>query len=277
MKDLAGKVAVVTGGGSGIGRALCLAFAAEGMKVAVADVEQAAADAVAAEVAATGGTAIPVRVDVSDRASTETLAEVVDRELGGCDLLCNNAGVLSFKHASETTASDWDWQLGVNLYGVVNGLLAFLPRMLAAGRGGHIVNTASIAGMRALGGTSGLLAYTTTKYGVVGLSEALAGDLAEAGIGVSVLCPGGVSTRIIEAGRNRPDRFGGPEEARRPAGAGGGLQTAMDPADVAALVVRAVKEDQLHVFTHPETRPLVEERCRTLMAAFDWLETARRR
>jgi NAD(P)-dependent dehydrogenase (short-subunit alcohol dehydrogenase family) len=168
--------------------------------------------------------------------------------------------------------SDWDWQLGVNLHGVVNGIQAFLPRMLSSGRGGHIVNTASIAGMFAGAGAPGLLAYSTSKFAVVGLSESLADDLASDGIGVSVLCPGGVATRIIDAGRNRPDSLGGP--AAQPtlqARQGGGMQTAMDPAKVAALVVRAVKENQLHIFTHPETRGLVEARCEQLGKAFNWL------
>jgi NAD(P)-dependent dehydrogenase (short-subunit alcohol dehydrogenase family) len=143
--------------------------------------------------------------------------------------------------------------------------------MLESGRGGHIVNTASIAGMSALGASMGLLAYTTSKFAVVGLSEALAEDLAGTGIGVSVLCPGGVTTRIAEAGRNRPERFGAQAAPARPqAQAGAALQTAMDPARVASLVVRAVKEGQLHVFTHPETRALVEGRCQELGRAFEW-------
>lgn len=271
MEQLAGKVAVVTGGGSGIGRAISLAFAAEGMAVAVVDVEAGPAEQVAAEVRATGARAMSAAADVADRAAMRALARRVDEELGGCDVLCNNAGVLSFKHALETSDSDWDWQLGVNLIGVINGIQAFLPAMVSRG-GGHIVNTASIAGMAALGGTSGLLAYTTSKYAVVGLSEALAQDLADHGIGVSVLCPGGVATRIGEAGRNRPERFGGPEPPRRPAGAAAGVPpTAMDPAAVAALVVRGIRENRLHIFTHPETKGLVEARCRTLRDAFDWL------
>jgi len=270
MDELRGKVAVVTGGGSGIGRALCLAFAAEGMRVAVADVEQPAADAVRAEVEAAGGTAIAAAVDVSDRAAVRALADRVYAELGSCDVLCNNAGVLAFKRAQETLDSDWDWQLGVNLGGVVNGVQAFLPRMLSSGRGGHIVNTASIAGMSAGAGAAGLLAYSTSKFAVVGLSESLAADLKSDGIGVSVLCPGGVATRIADAGRNRPERFATQAPPVMPPGAAG-LQTAMAPAAVAALVVRAVREDQLFVFTHPETRALVEARCQALNKAFDWL------
>jgi NAD(P)-dependent dehydrogenase (short-subunit alcohol dehydrogenase family) len=269
MQDLEGKVAVVTGGGSGIGRGLAITFANAGMKVAVADVEESRAEEVVAEIRAAGGTAIGIGVDVSDRASMRKAADRVYAELGSCDVLCNNAGVITVKRAQEALDSDWDWTLAVNLHGVVNGIQAFLPRMLSSGRGGHIVNTASIAGMFA-GATGGLISYTTSKYAVVGLSESLREDLAPDNIGVSVLCPGGVTTRIMAAGRNRPERFGGPEEPRRIEGAAPGVQQGMDPMDVAALVLRAVKENKLYVFTHPQTRGLVEMRHKDIMDGFDW-------
>jgi NAD(P)-dependent dehydrogenase (short-subunit alcohol dehydrogenase family) len=267
MQEMRGKVAVVTGGGSGIGRGLALTFAAEGMNVAIADVEVTAAEAVAEEVRAKGVLAMAAKVDVSDRAQLAAFADRVYSELGSCDLLCNNAGVLTFKRAQETTDADWDWTLGVNLFGVINGVQAFLPRMLDSGHGGHIVNTASIAGLFA-GATPGLAAYTTSKFAVVGYTESLRADLADTGIGVSVLCPGGVATQIGAAGRNRPDRFGGPEApAPRIATA---TQQGMDPMRVGEIVLRGVKEDRLYIFTHPETRPAVDARAAALAEGFDW-------
>ncbi len=268
MRDLKGKVAVVTGGGSGIGRAMALAFAGEGMHLAIADIELAPAEAVAAEVRALGVRALAQRVDVSARAELGALADRVFSELGSCDVLCNNAGVVAFRSVPEMDDADWDWVLNVNLMGVVFGCQAFLGRMAKSGRGGHIVNTASIAGLIA-GATPGIASYTVSKFGVVGLSEGMANDLAPVNIGVSVLCPGGVKTRIGAAGRNRPERFGGPElpDARVAAGS---QQFGMDPADVAALVVRAVKENQLHIMTHADTRPAVEGRFQRILEGYDW-------
>jgi NAD(P)-dependent dehydrogenase (short-subunit alcohol dehydrogenase family) len=268
MKDLKGKTAVVTGGGSGIGRAMALAFAREGMDVAICDVELAPAEKVAGEVRAIGTKALAARVDVTDRAAMGAFADRVYQELGSCDILCNNAGVVTFKPVQQMADSDWDWVVGVDLIGVINGCKAFLGRMAKAGRGGHIVNTSSIAGMIA-GATPGIASYTTAKFGVVGMSEGMANDLVAVDIGVSVLCPGGVKTRIAAAGRNRPEQFGGPEAP--PAAMVAGMQQAgMEPDDVARLVVRAVKENQLHIMTHPDTRPAVEERFKRILDAYDW-------
>ena len=267
MQDLRGRTAVVTGGGSGIGRGLALTFASEGMNVAVVDVEEDKAEAVAGEARAKGVKAIAAKVDVTDRGQMAAFAKRVASELGGCDLLCNNAGVLTFKSAQETSDADWDWTLGVNLYGVINGVQAFLPGMLASGRGGHIVNTASIAGLFS-GATGGLAAYTTSKFAVVGFTESLAADLAGTGIGVSVLCPGGVATQIGAAGRNRPDRFGGPE-APEPRIAGA-TQRGMDPLRVGEIVLRGVLEERLYIFTHPETKAGVDARTAALTDAYEW-------
>ena len=268
MQDLAGKVAVVTGGGSGIGRAMCLAFANEGMDIAIADVEQTAADSVAAEVRALGRRALAARVDVTDRAAMGAFADSVYSELGSCDILCNNAGVVTFKPVPQMVDADWDWVVGVDLLGVIYGLQAFLGRMAKAGRGGHVVNTSSIAGILA-GATPGIASYTTAKFGVVGLSEGMLADLAPVNIGVSVLCPGGVRTQIAAAGRNRPQEFGGPE-APPAAMLNAMQQTGMEPDAVAALVVRAVKENQLHIMTHADTRPAVEERFQRILETYDW-------
>ena len=268
MQELRGKTAVITGGGSGIGRAMALAFAGEGMNVAIADVELGPAEAVAAEVRARGVKALAANVDVTDRAAMGALADRVYADLGSCDVLCNNAGVVTFKPVQQMADSDWDWVVGVDLLGVINGCKAFLGRMAAAGNGGHIVNTASIAGI-ITGAAPNIASYTTAKFGVVGLSEGMANDLKPVNIGVSVLCPGGVKTQIAAAGRNRPDRFGGPE-GPPPQMVEGMRQMGMEPDEVARLVVRAVKENQLHIMTHADTRPAVEARFERILAAYDW-------
>lgn len=270
MQDLKGCVAVVTGGGSGIGRAMALAFAAEGMHVALADVELAAAEAVANEARAKGVKAIAAKLDVMDREAMRAFADRVYAELGSCDVLCNNAGVVAFRPIPEMRDSDWDWVVGVDLLGVINGVAIFLPRMAASGRPGHVVNTASIAGMIA-GATPGIASYTTAKFGVVGMSEGMLNDLKQAGvpIGVSVLCPGGVKTQIGAAGRNRPEQFGGPEQPNRQIVAGA-TQFGMEPDAVAQLVLRAIREDQLHIMTHEDTRQGVADRFDRILKAYDW-------
>jgi len=183
-------------------------------------------------------------------------------------VLCNNAGVVAFRRAQEMSDSDWDWVVGVDLMGVIYGVQAFLPTIVAQGEGGHVVNTSSIAGMIA-GATPGIASYTTAKFGVVGMSEGMAIDLEPINIGVSVLCPGGVKTQIGAAGRNRPDKFGGPEAMNERIQAGA-TQFGMEPDDVAALVVRAVKENQLHIMTHADTKAGVEARYNAIMTAYDW-------
>jgi NAD(P)-dependent dehydrogenase (short-subunit alcohol dehydrogenase family) len=271
VKDLAGKVAVVTGGGSGIGRALALALADEGMDVAVADYEAAAAERVANDVAETGVRSLAATVDVSDRAAMYALADRVFAELGGCHLLCNNAGVMLTGPALEVDDDAWDWIVNVNLGGAIHGLQAFLPRMVAQGQGGHVVNTASMVGMQA-GDRPGLAAYRTTKYGIVGLTESLAVELSGHGIGCSLLCPGLVRTLLTESGEHRPARFGGPSLPSEQLRAATPLfdQSGMDPARVAELVVRAVKEDQFYIFTHPETGADIDKRLDRILEAYEW-------
>lgn len=265
MRELRGKTSVITGAASGIGRAMALAFAAEGMNVVVADIEQAPADAVAGEVRATGVGAIAVRTDVADRRSVGALADRAYAEFGAVHLLCNNAGVVSFRTVQQTKDSDWDWVLAVNLHGVVYGLQAFLPRLLAQGGEAHIVNTASIAGLIPVE-LFGHVSYTTSKYAVVGLSESMRLELAADNIGVSVLCPGGVRTRLGDAGRNRPAVFGGAEPPRP--GLGDGVLAGMDPADVARMVVRGVVDNRLYILTHPGTKAGVEARFRAILDAY---------
>src|SRR5882672_5491751 len=201
MRDLAGRVAVVTGGGSGIGRAMVKRFAREGAKVVVADVDESALAAVVASVRIRGGEALGVRTDVTELASVQALAATAFATFGKVHVLCNNAGVALWGGLEAATHRDWQWVLGVNLWGVIHGVEAFVPRMIALKEPGHIVNTASMAGLVA---TRGLGIYNTSKYAVVGLSETLAKDLRPYGIGVSVLCPMGVATQIRASERNRP-------------------------------------------------------------------------
>jgi len=203
MREFAGKVAVVTGGASGIGFALAERFAAEQMRVVLADVEAAALARAAATLRAQGATVLAVQTDVADGASVEALARQSYATFGAVHILCNNAGVSLGGPLWLASEADWSWLLGVNLWGVVHGLRAFLPRMLAGGEAGHVVNTSSLSGLIAPPGGG---VYAASKFAVVGLTESLAQELAASGapIGVSLLCPAGVATAIMDAERNRP-------------------------------------------------------------------------
>ncbi|MGH7354170.1 MAG: SDR family NAD(P)-dependent oxidoreductase [Candidatus Rokuibacteriota bacterium] len=248
MNTLTGKVAVVTGGASGIGRSLALAFARERAKVVLADVDEAGMARVAGEIKAAGSEAATVHTDVADLASVQALAERAFATFGRVHVLCNNAGVALWGGLETMTHRDWQWALGVNLWGVIHGLEAFLPRMIAQKEGGHVVNTASMAGLVA---TRGLGVYNTTKYAVVGLSETLAKDLKPHGIGVTVLCPMGVATQIRASERNRPAALrnaGGPG----PAEAVELMGRTLDPDTVAGMVLAAIRADELYVITHDE-------------------------
>jgi len=255
VDSLRDRVAVVTGGGSGIGRALVDVFAREGARIVVADVDEASAAEVADAVRKRGGTALAVRTDVSDRGQVQALADRAFGELGAVDVLCNNAGVAIWGPLEDATHQDWQWVLGVNLWGVIHGLEAFLPRMIASGRRGHVVNTASMAGLLA---TRGLGVYNTSKYAVVGLSETLVKDLAPHGIGVSVLCPLGVATRIRASDRNRPAHLrNASARAVAPMELDG---STLAPEAVAEMVLSAVLENRLYVITHPEALEPIRRR-----------------
>jgi NAD(P)-dependent dehydrogenase (short-subunit alcohol dehydrogenase family) len=269
MRDFKGKGAFVTGGASGIGFGLASAFLQAGMKVMIADIEQAALDRAVAELRVLGE-AHGVLCDVADRASVERAAETAFNALGRVHVLCNNAGVGGAAGPQEKIKpGDWEWVIGVNLMGVIHGTGAVLPHIKAHGEGGHVVNVASLAGMASV---PTMAPYCATKFAVVALSEGLAAELQGSPVGVSVLCPGWVRTRITESGRNRAERFGArTEQSASPVAAmiAASVQTGMDPAAVAARVMAAIRDNELYVFTHPEMRGATEERFRRILAAFD--------
>lgn len=276
MEELEGKVAAITGGGSGIGEALAHACARAGMDVSLADIELEKAEQVAAAVRESGRRAIATQADVAKFDSVKTFADRTFDELGACHLLANNAGVLVMGATHERTLEDWEWILGVNVKGVIHGVRAFVPRIIEQGQGGHIVNTASISGLLALPANG---AYATSKFAVLGLTESLRIDLAGEGIGVSALCPAAVKTGILKSQRNRPKEFGESKISRKDAlavmEAGDAANaTFVDPEQVAVAVLAAVRNDEPYVITHPGIKPHVEARLRAILEAHD---TARER
>lgn len=263
MEKINGRVAVVTGGASGIGRALAQALARQGARVVVADVDEAGMAETVEAIKKGGGDAIAVRTDVSALGEVQALADRARSAFGAVHILCNNAGVAVYGGLETATYQDWQWVIGVNLWGVIHGLLAFLPGMIAQREEGHIVNTASMAGLVA---TKGLGVYNTTKYAVVGLSETLAKDLEPYRIGVSVLCPIGVATRIRESERNRPEalRNPGAQEKGEPPQLMGRV---LKPEEVADKVITAIRRNQLYVITHAEGLEALRRRFQRLEQA----------
>ena len=271
MRELDGGVAVVTGAGSGIGEGIARAAAAAGMRVVAGDIEQAAVERVAKEIEERGGEAIGVHCDVTRRADLDALADAAWKHFGGCHLLCNNAGVLVRGPLPSMSDADWRWVLEVNLFGVVNGIQAFVPRMIEQRAPAHVVNTASVAGLCILPEHG---VYSASKFAVVALSESLRNDLAPHGIGVSVLCPGGVVTRIQESDRNRPDGVRGPlrtlaQPSQETIAAARAREEMLSPDEVGAIVLDAVRADEPWVITHPAWRPRIAQRSDALLAAFD--------
>lgn len=273
MREFAGKTAFVTGGASGIGLALGRAFAAEGMQVVLADIEAAALPSAVDSLKELGAEANGVVCDVADPASVERAAQAAYEAFGRVHVVCNNAGVAGGGGIDDISLDDWRWVLDVNLMGVLHGIRTFVPHIRAHGEGGHIVNTASLAGLQC---GLGFSPYVASKFAVVGMSEGLAMQLAPHGIGVSVLCPGWVNTRIGESGRNRPQRYGTAPavDPGSPAGAVVAqiaelLRSGLDPAAIAAQVLTAIREDELYVFTHPQMRGEVDERFAGIEAALD--------
>jgi NAD(P)-dependent dehydrogenase (short-subunit alcohol dehydrogenase family) len=269
--DFRGKTAFITGGASGIGFAMARAFGRAGMNVVVADIDLGAAKAAVDRLASEQVKALPVLCDVTERAVVQRAALETIAAFGKVHVVCNNAGVAVGGRMGTLRERDWDWIIDVNLKGVIYGFETFVPLIKSHGEGGHIVNTASMAGMIS---PPGMEPYTATKFAVVAMSEGWFQQLAPLGIGVSVLCPGFVRTRIHESGRARPDRYGGQGEVDP--GVGATLQEAadnvmhgLDPDIVGTRVLEAVKANELYIFTHPEMKEFVETRFKNIMAAFD--------
>jgi NAD(P)-dependent dehydrogenase (short-subunit alcohol dehydrogenase family) len=265
VRELSGKVAVVTGAASGIGRALAVRFAGEGMTLMLADVDPGGL----AETAALAGDArvLTQIVDVSDAAAVQHLADRCYGELGAVHVLCNNAGVFQGGHMWTRGEEDFAWLLGVNLWGVLHGIRAFVPRMIAQDTEGHIVNTVSVAGLFATRGAGG---YAVTKYAALAASQALAQDLAAAGsrLRVTALCPGAVRTRISDSARVRPAELAGTptqDEVDVAASVGRSAARGIDPAEVAELVVRAIHEERFLVLTDPKYAARLRSQTETLL------------
>lgn len=268
-----GSVAVVTGGASGIGLAMARAFAARSCRVVVADIERPRLDEAVEELTAAGADVIGVPTDVSDREQVLSLADVTIDHFGGVDIVCNNAGVGSRGlPIAELPVEDYRWLFGVNFYGVLHGIEAFLPH-LRLQNSGHIVNTASVASWLHM---QGMGPYNATKAAVLALSETLHHELADeqSSVGVSVVCPFWVRTRLGTSDRNRPEQyafeFTGDQAAkidvRRERIAKVFAEDAIEPAEVAELVVSAVEENRFYVFTHPDAMGQIEERFRRVIA-----------
>lgn len=266
MKDFAGRTAFVTGGANGIGIGLVHALLDEGCNVAIADIRS---ESIAQALKALPGRAVMgVLVDVASRDSLAKAADAVEAKFGPVSLLFNNAGINLFQTIEESSSTDWDWVMGVNLHGPINGIMTFVPRMVAAGRGGYVVNTASMAAFLAAG-KPGI--YNTTKFAVRGLSESLRASLAPHGIGVSVLCPGLVKSYIYASDAIRPERL----KAGAKAVDQGNVERlasihefGMEPHVIASRVLEAMREDRFHIFTHPEFKDELREVFDEVLADF---------
>ncbi len=271
MDELAGKVAVITGAGSGLGRALAHRLGSAGMRLVLADIDSSRLNDVGGELDDAGVQVATLVTDVSKRSQVEGLADLAYEQFGAVNVLCNNAGVAVVGSAWECTDADWAWAMGVNLWGVIHGLQAFVPRMLAAGEPGHIVNTASAAGILAPPLSS---PYVATKHAVVGMTESLFHDLAlrQSKLGCSVLAPGFVKTQIAASESVRPDELKNPVPSSDPLMAEVGKYYADEvarglPAEaVADAVHEAIVEGRFYIFTHPEMTPAFEDRFSRMVA-----------
>jgi NAD(P)-dependent dehydrogenase (short-subunit alcohol dehydrogenase family) len=278
------RVAVITGGAGGIGLTMARAFAARGAKLVLADLDEAALHRATTELTTAGAAVLGVRTDVTKLASVQALAEATTQRFGAVHIVCNNAGVATFGEICDSTHQDWEFTMNVNFWGVVHGVETFVPQLIAQGAGGHVVNTASMAG---LVGMQWLGIYCASKFAVVGLTEALQRELKPRGIGVSVLCPMIVATNINQNSvRMRPTELRNPGEQplletgapvdvpdganppdAPPAGAMKGGTIA--PEEVARRVVRAIERKDLYILTHPEQREFLRRRAARLDAMFE--------
>jgi NADP-dependent 3-hydroxy acid dehydrogenase YdfG len=273
MQNFAGKVAFITGGASGVGLGQAKVFSRAGAKVVLADVRADALQKALDSIQATGAKAHGIHLDVTDRAAFARAADEAERVFGPVQLLFNTAGVSMFGPLEKSTYEDYDWMMGVNFGGVVNGIQTFVPRMIAFGKGGYVVNTASIAGLIAAG-PAGI--YSASKFAVVGLSQALRSALDQHDIGVSVLCPGNVNTNIAEACSTRPKQLENTGyhldesivEAFRHIHSAG-----MDPETLAEHVKEAMTRNQLFVIPYPEMRKRVADHFESILGVFPPMES----
>ncbi|MBN1830649.1 MAG: SDR family NAD(P)-dependent oxidoreductase [Deltaproteobacteria bacterium] len=268
MREFKDKVAFITGGASGIGLGMAKVFVAAGMKVIIADIRRDHLEDALTSFDGDATNIHSIQLDVTDRNAFETAAQEAERVFGRVHVLCNNAGIYLYGPMQKATFDDWDWVLNVNLGGVINGIQTFVPGMISHGEGGHIVNTSSISGIFVAGGTG---VYTTSKFAVVGLSEALRLDLEPENIGVSVLCPGFVNSKIYDCGETRPNELADsgyrvrPEILERLKAIHD--EIGMDPMEVGEKVLSAIQQNKLYIFTHPEFAEEIRRRSEALLAA----------
>ncbi|MGD8263838.1 MAG: SDR family NAD(P)-dependent oxidoreductase [Desulfobacterales bacterium] len=273
MKKFKGKIAVVTGAASGIGREIANYCAKEGMKVVLADVEETALAAVEKDMVTAGGGVLVMKVDVSNAEEVEKLATKSYEHFGTTHLLFNNAGVAVGGLIWETTLSDWEWMLGVNLWGVIHGIRSFVPRMIEQDTDGYIVNTASVSGLLTPPLQGG---YNVSKHGVVALSETLNHELTmrKTKLKVSVLCPGYVNTRVLDCERNRPvDLQNDPTEMKEhpeydayTESVEQQIKSGLDPKRVAELVFGGIREDKFYIHTHNELKKFIRGRMEDILS-----------
>ncbi len=270
MRDFKGKTAIVTGAASGIGLGIAKALANAGTNIVLADLRPGPLEAARTTIEALGVRAVAATVDVSDAESVAAAGKVALDAFGALHIAVNNAGVaMHGTPLEQVTPQEWDWVTGVNVKGVINGIRTFVPIIRAHGQGGHVVNTGSISSLFVREGRN-QGAYAMTKYAVLALSEALEQELAGSGIGVSILCPGGVTTSIFNSAATRPDRFGGsyrrPEqEALGSAFASG----ALDPVVVGRRVLQGIQDNEFYILTHTNERNAIAARFERIRAAFD--------
>ena len=265
MQNLSGKTAFVTGGASGIGLGIAIALKKAGMKVAIADIRQDHLDAAVAELGE--GDVLALRLDVTDRDAFAQAADAAEARFGNIHLLINNAGIGVVGPVEQASYGDWDWSMSVNLGGVVNGVVTILPRILAHGEGGHIVSTASMSGLMP---HPGAVIYTTTKAAVIGMMEAMRGELEPRGVICSAFCPGAVATNIQDSGKTRPDRFadtGYAESDKRRQGSANFGHLFMTKEEVGERVREGIESDELFICTHREFLGGVKERAAAMVAA----------
>jgi NAD(P)-dependent dehydrogenase (short-subunit alcohol dehydrogenase family) len=270
MRDIKGKTAIVTGAGSGIGLGIAKALAHAGANIVLADLRPGPLEAARSEIETIGVRTIAVTTDVSDPESVAAAGKAALDAFGGLHIAVNNAGVAMHGTPIEQVAlEEWEWVIGVNVKGVINGIRTFVPMIRSHGQGGHVVNTGSISSLFVREGRN-QGAYAMTKYAVLALSEALEQELAGSGIGVSVLCPGGVTTSIFDSAATRPDRFGG--SYRRPqqeAMKSASSAAALAPQIVGRRVLQAIQDNEFYILTHTGERDVITARFDRIKAAFD--------